>query len=130
MGWKTALSWRLPMPHLRDSRLSWRTAVRKAPLGDPIVTVQLLARLVPNRRPVAAREKDPTVLPAPCQAFQARILIPLDLGPDRVHPPRKGEDASRLGLICRLLSSPDAVCRSPQILSPSLQQELQLVISL
>lgn len=97
------------MPHLRGSSLSWRTTLKKAPVRDPIITVQLLAHLVPNRCPVAALEKDPIVLPAPYRAFQTRILIPLDLGPDQVHPLRKGEDAYSLGLICHLLFSPNAV---------------------
>lgn len=97
------------MPHLHIRRLSWRTAVRKAPLGDPIVTMQLLAHLIPNRCPVAALEKGPIVLPAPYQALQTRILIPLDLGPGRVHPPRKGEDAYSLGLIFSLLFSTNVV---------------------
>lgn len=97
------------MPHLRGKRLSWRTILRKAPLGDPIANVQLLTHLVPNRLPVAALEKDPVVLPAPYRVPQTQILIPLDLGPDRVHPPRKGEDAYRLGLICSLLFSPNVV---------------------
>lgn len=97
------------MPHLRGRRLSWSKTLRKAPLGDPIGTVQLLAHLVPNRCPVAALKKDPVVLPASYQAFRTRILIPLDLGPDRVHPPRKGEDAHSLGLICNLLFSPNVV---------------------
>lgn len=103
------------MPHLHIRRLSWRTTVRKAPLGDPIVTVQLLAHLIPNRCPVAALENDPIVLPAPYQALQTRILIPLDLGPGRVHPPRKGEDAYSLGLIFNLLFSPNVFVFSSDI---------------
>lgn len=86
------------MPHLRGRRLLWRTTRRRAPLGDPIVTARFLAHLVPNKCPVAALKKDPIGLPAPFQALQTRIRIPLDLGPDPVHPPGKGEDADSLGL--------------------------------
>lgn len=68
-------------------------------------TVQLPAHLVPNRCPVAALGKDPIVLPF--QTLQTLILIPLDLGPDRVHPPRKGEDTYSIGLVCNLLFSPN-----------------------
>lgn len=105
------------MPHLHDRRLSWRTTLRKAPLEDPIVTMQLLTHLVPNRCPVAALEKDSIVLPALYQALQTRILIPLDRGPDRIHPPRKGEDAYSLGLIFNLLFSSNLVFFSSDIVA-------------
>lgn len=81
------------MLHLHGRRLSRRKIPGKAHLGDPTLGMWLLTLLILNRRPAAALEKDPIVLPAPYPAVQIRIPIPLDLGPDQVHPPRKGEDA-------------------------------------
>lgn len=93
MEWKAALFWSLPMLHQHGRRLSRRKIPRRAPLGDPTVSIRLLALLILTRQPAAALEKDPIVLPALYPAVQTRIPIPLDLGPDRVHPPRRGEDA-------------------------------------
>lgn len=81
------------MLHLHGMRLSRRKIPGKAHLGDPTVSMWLLTLLILSRQTAAVLEKDPIVLPAPYPAVQIRIPIPLDPGPDQVHPPRKGEDA-------------------------------------
>lgn len=80
------------MPHLHGRRLSQRKIPGKAHLEDPTISMWLLTLLILNRQPAAALEKDPIVLPALYPAVQIRIPSPLDLGPDQVHPPRKGKD--------------------------------------